>query len=236
MNNFDHKDVRLFWNGVAHKYEQTNATVKAIHDQRFHHAVSYKLEYEPKRILNVWSRTGEALPHLKKRFRHAEIFNLEVSDEMIGIFQRKFPEENIAAFDLANFPFPNNYFDLIISLETLEHAPDPDRFLSQICRVLKPNRHLILSCPSAFSEVILRIYEVFFDNHGEGPHRFLSSKLVKYKLNAAGLDVREHRGFIMFPVVGPVSKYINRVVETVFNRFGLSDFGIRQFYFAVKNS
>ena len=65
MNDFEQEDVRQFWNNVANKYEQTNATVKMIHNQRFEQATSYLLDYEPKKILNVWSRTGEALPFLE---------------------------------------------------------------------------------------------------------------------------------------------------------------------------
>ncbi len=234
MNDFKQEDVRLFWNSVAHKYEQTNATVKIIHNQRFKQATSYKLNYKPKKILNVWSRTGEALPFFKKRFQEAEIFNLELSEKMMDIFKYKFPNENINKLDFDNLPFPDEYFDLVISLETLEHAPDPEAFLKEIFRVLKPNCNLIMSCPSAFSEFILRLYEIFFDNHGEGPHRFLSSGEVKMKLSKTGFNLIEHRGFIMFPIIGTITERINQIVEGVFNRIGLSDVGIRQFYFTSK--
>ena len=179
MNDFEEEDVRIFWDSVAHKYELTNSTVKLIHNQRFEQATSYQLDYEPTKILNVWSRTGEALPFLRNRFKGAKIFNLELSEEMITIFKEKFPTENIDKLSFTSFPFPDQYFDLVISLETIEHTPEPDVFLYEIYRVLKHNRNLIISSPSAFSEVILKLYELFFENHGEGPHKFLSSSEVK---------------------------------------------------------
>lgn len=234
-DNFTQKSVKDFWNSVAYKYEETNATVKQIHYQRFEQAMTYNLSYEPKKILNVWSRTGEAIPYIKKKYPNAEIYNLEISDKMVEIFRKKYPKENIGMLNFSNFNFPDNYFDLVISLETIEHSPNPVIFLEEIYRVLKANKNLILSCPSAFSEIILFVYELFFDNHGEGPHKFLSSNDMKKKFFFTNFTLIEHRGFIFFPIIGKLTKIINNMLEYVLNKINLSDIGIRQFYFLKKN-
>lgn len=235
MNKFTSKDVEIFWDSVADKYERTNNQVTRIHYQRFEQAIAYELEYTPRKILNVWARTGEGIPFLKSKYPNAEIISLEVSGNMIGLFNEKHPKMQIEKFDLNYIPFPDDYFDLVVSLETLEHAPNPDRFIKELNRVLKYQKNLVLSCPSAFSEVILIVYEMFFENHGEGPHKFLSSSEVKRKLKKFGFQLIEHRGFIMFPSFGMVSCFVNSVIETVCNAIGLSDLGIRQFYFAKKH-
>lgn len=234
-NNFTQESVKKFWDSVAHKYEQTNSTVELIHYQRFEQAMKYNLSYEPKKILNVWSRTGEAIPYIKKKYPNSEIFNLEISNNMIEIFKKKYPNEKVDILNFSKFNFPDNSFDLVISLETIEHTPDPDIFLNEIYRVLKFNKNLILSCPSAFSEVILFIYELFFDNHGEGPHKFLSSKNMKKKLSNANFALIEHKGFIFFPIIGKITRKINNMLEYILNKLYLSDIGIRQFYFLKKN-
>ncbi len=233
-NNFSEESVRIFWNSVADKYEETNSTVKLIHYQRFEQAMNYKLDYDPKRILNVWCRTGEGIKFINKKYPNAEIYNLEISDKMIEIFKKKFPKEHIDKLSFKRLKFKDNFFDLIISLETIEHTPNPDIYLDELNRVLIKNKNLILSCPSAFSEIVLNIYEAFFDNHGEGPHRFMSSREMKRKFTKTGFELKDHQGFIMFPVVGKISKFINRIIEIVFNKIYLSDFGIRQFYFVRK--
>ena len=47
-------------------------------------------------------------------------------------------------------PFTDNSFDLIVSFETLEHVIDPNKFLSELHRVAKPESTLILSTPNGY--------------------------------------------------------------------------------------
>lgn len=44
-----------------------------------------------------------------------------------------------------------NYFDVVIAGEIIEHLLDTDKFLDNICRVLKPKGHLVLTTPNAAS-------------------------------------------------------------------------------------
>lgn len=56
--------------------------------------------------------------------------------------------ENISfdVVDITNQPFPDNHFDTVISLETIEHV-DEDKCIAEIYRVLKPNGLAIISTP-----------------------------------------------------------------------------------------
>jgi|GEM_PF-2414302 len=47
------------------------------------------------------------------------------------------------------FPFKSGSFDVVTCLEVLEHLKDPKQMLSEIFRVLKPNRLLIVSTPNS---------------------------------------------------------------------------------------
>ncbi|MBO6766225.1 class I SAM-dependent methyltransferase [Maricaulis sp.] len=51
-------------------------------------------------------------------------------------------------------PFPDRSFDRIICSEVLEHVPDPDRFLSEISRLLKPGGIFVASVPRYWPEAI----------------------------------------------------------------------------------
>jgi SAM-dependent methyltransferase len=46
-----------------------------------------------------------------------------------------------------SFPFRDGSFDLVVTLETIEHLLDPDGFLCEIRRVLVPGGVLVLSTP-----------------------------------------------------------------------------------------
>lgn len=53
----------------------------------------------------------------------------------------------IVYYDGSILPFPENSFDVLLCVEVLEHVPDPDRFLADLYRVLKPGGRLILTIP-----------------------------------------------------------------------------------------
>lgn len=50
--------------------------------------------------------------------------------------------------DVQTLPFEDHVFDVVVSLETLEHLDDAEMFLQEIKRVLKPGGTVILSCPN----------------------------------------------------------------------------------------
>ena len=49
--------------------------------------------------------------------------------------------------DVQNIPFENNKFDLVLCLEVLEYASDPQKAVSELFRVLKKNGVLLVSMP-----------------------------------------------------------------------------------------
>lgn len=52
-------------------------------------------------------------------------------------------------------PFPDGCFDVVVSLETIEHLLDPDELLSEVRRVLAPGGYLLLSTPRLDSLLIV---------------------------------------------------------------------------------
>lgn len=60
---------------------------------------------------------------------------------------------NVARADVENygFPFRDDSFDVVIAGEVIEHMTDPDEFLQEIARVLKPSGHCILTTPNLAS-------------------------------------------------------------------------------------
>jgi SAM-dependent methyltransferase len=59
------------------------------------------------------------------------------------------PELTYAAVDMTQpFPFGEQTFDYVVSIEGIEHVVDPFAFLAEVRRVLKPNGRLILTTPN----------------------------------------------------------------------------------------
>ncbi len=56
--------------------------------------------------------------------------------------------------DIARLPFSDNFFDLVICSEVLEHIPDDRKAVSELVRVLKPGKTLVVSVPRELPEKI----------------------------------------------------------------------------------
>ena len=229
-NRFTIDEVRAFWDSIADRYVHEGQSLAATHFQRFERAFAHFHPRDGMRALNIWSRNGEAIDYFRSRAPQVELVNAEVSPRLIEHARARYPQETFLQTDLALLPFADGEFDFILSLETLEHAPDPLRFLRELARVLKPGGTLVLSCPPATAELPLRICEWFLPNHGEGPHRFLSSREVKGLVHAAGLELRRHESTLFVPVGPRFLRRLDPLVERIVAKTPLGELGIRQFF------
>jgi SAM-dependent methyltransferase len=60
----------------------------------------------------------------------------------------------LSAADIIRLPFDDNTFDLVICSEVLEHIAFHKQAVAEIIRVLRPDRHLIVSVPRYYPERI----------------------------------------------------------------------------------
>ena len=55
-------------------------------------------------------------------------------------------------YDGITFPFNKDSYDNAVCFQCLEHVPDPNHFLEEINRVIKPGGYLLLTCPFSFAQ------------------------------------------------------------------------------------
>ncbi|MFN8353476.1 MAG: class I SAM-dependent methyltransferase [Spirosomataceae bacterium] len=85
-------------------------------------------------------------------------------------------------YDGVNFPFERESFDAVLANQVFEHVFNPDEFLENIWRVLKPNGVLLLTVPFVWDE-----HEQPFD------YARYSSFGLKHILQKHGFSIIEHR-------------------------------------------
>jgi len=229
------KEVEEHWDRVAGIYVKENEKVKHAHDQRFLEAIKH-LEILPgTKILNCTSRDCEADDYIRKVATDPDVVHAEISAGLMRLAAKLRPGvKQVKIETYSSLPFDDNTFNRILSLETLEHAAEPESFLAELYRVGEPGTRMVLSCPPATSEVPYQVYTRLFGGHGEGPHRFPSSREVKSSLEKTGWKLLHHRGTVLFPV-GPV--WLQDRGERIIDRFQhtfISELGIRQFYVCEK--
>jgi 2-polyprenyl-3-methyl-5-hydroxy-6-metoxy-1,4-benzoquinol methylase len=76
----------------------------------------------------------------------SDVIGLDGSVGALHVARRVAPARPLAAGDLLALPFPDRRFDAVICMEVLEHLPDPEAGLAELCRVSR--RWLLLSVPN----------------------------------------------------------------------------------------
>lgn len=89
-----------------------------------------------------------------------------------------------------HIPFEDNYFDVVVSTNVLDHVFNPDSFLKEIRRTLKPkgNFFLTVDCCKPLLLRYRKLKEFFHIGDGPHPHSF-SIDDVKKILNKNNLSV-----------------------------------------------
>jgi SAM-dependent methyltransferase len=101
------------------------------------------------RMLDVGCGDGSFTVILGKEFN--EVYAIDVQDESLNRFRASVKDEKkfiISHTSASALAYPDNYFDTIITIETLEHVLDLPGAASEICRVLKPGGELLITVPN----------------------------------------------------------------------------------------
>lgn len=76
-----------------------------------------------------------------------DYFGIDISERLIAIAKKKYPEAKFQVADTLNLPFPDNFFDKVYSVSVLHHIPSKDfqlQYLKETKRILKPGGLLVM--------------------------------------------------------------------------------------------
>lgn len=84
---------------------------------------------------------------VKKRGNYRDLFNSNIT--YIGCDITAGPNVDVVLRNENAYPWPSNFFDIIISGQTIEHCTNPFAFVRALEDMLKPKGKLFLAGPSA---------------------------------------------------------------------------------------
>jgi len=97
------------------------------------------------KVLDSGCASGRLFWVLKAK--NVEYSGIDISEELIGIAKRCYPGANFQVANVGNLPFPDNYFDKVLSVSVLHHIPSKQlrlQYLKESYRVLRPHGLLVL--------------------------------------------------------------------------------------------
>ncbi len=126
-----------------------NAAELAIHLTRYSAAQKICSGLD---VLDVACGEGYGSFAMASFWKAHSVKGVDISEEAIKTAKNSFSHPNVEYFTAAAEKigeiFQQHSFDMVVSLETIEHVSDPEIFLSAVKKVLKPTGVLILSCPN----------------------------------------------------------------------------------------
>jgi 2-polyprenyl-3-methyl-5-hydroxy-6-metoxy-1,4-benzoquinol methylase len=101
------------------------------------------------RLIDVGCGTGHFLLALQRRVGSAgELFGLDFSSVAVARARSVVPDATIDEGNAYEIPYSDKYFDVVTSLETLEHLKKPRVALDEMVRICKPAGHLVITVPN----------------------------------------------------------------------------------------
>ena len=101
-------------------------------------------------VLDVASGDGYVAYELAKNAGAKKVIGLDNFEQAIELAKKKY-QHSCLEFQVGRaekLPFPDNYFDLIVSLGTIEHIKNYHLFLQQVKRTLKSDGIFIVETPN----------------------------------------------------------------------------------------
>lgn len=132
-------------------------------------------------IVDVGAATGNLLYCLGKRAENSRLIGIESSKECCNFAQRQYNIEMIEG-QLENINFDRcglmDAADIVLCCHTLEHAIDPELFLSKLSLIVKPSGFLYIEVPSTLILATLSAPRYGRNIHHLHLNHFLSYNLI----------------------------------------------------------
>lgn len=104
----------------------------------------------------------------------AQIFGIDIEPEHLALAVQNAPDGVLQLAVCEALPYPDNFFDLILSHEVLEHVGDDRAAAGEMARTLRPGGRAVIFAPN-------RLYP--FETHGHywrGVYHFGNTPLINY--------------------------------------------------------
>lgn len=154
-----------------------------------------------RRILDVGAGVGCAAQRISGQYP-ADLLCNDITPKCLSILEQL--GLATVSFDLDDqnaYPFPNEYFDAIVSLSTIEHLMHVDHLLEEVHRILSDDGYLYISSPNYASLWFFRRFvlegKTFHDPISESPRqRYEFYAHVRYFTYRTLLDFVSAFGFV----------------------------------------
>ena len=155
-------------------------------------------------ILEIGCSSGFLLRELITLLPGHLVFGADYTRETLELLGRKLLGVPLIQFDLTQCPLPDDFVDVIVLLNVLEHIDDHETAMAQLFRVVRPGGAVIIEVPAGPS-----LFDVY-DRVLMHERRYAMSSLTQMaQKQGFYIERRSHLGFFIYPAFY-LSKRLNQ--------------------------
>lgn len=136
--------------------------------------------------------------------RGARVTSLDVGPNLLGKTKERCKgKSKLVIGDALSLPFANDFFDIVLSSEVIEHTENPLKAISESIRVLRPEGILVLTTPNKFWYPAIFLANKMNLRPYEGMENWISFWGLKKTIQKMGLKIEKMLDFHAFPFFHP---------------------------------
>lgn len=112
--------------------------------QLYHHAVN-NLKIKNSRVLEIGSGRGGGAFYISTHFKPEIYFGLDLSEQATKFCKNFYKNKNLKFIngDAMRLPFPDEFFDIVVNVESSHTYNSFEKFVKEVKRVLKPKGNFV---------------------------------------------------------------------------------------------
>ncbi len=190
---------------IASKYDQMFARGELLETESFYRWVLKRLSPSPRATLLDISCGEGYLLQLASRLYNLDVWGIDISTVALRNSRQNVPSVKLARCDGISLPFPDNTFQYVTNLGSLEHYTNISQGIREIARVLKPEGRTAILLPNSYYviDIIWKVWRTGYSpSHRQPLERFATVGEWKDMLTEGGINVTHIYAYnFHFPVL-----------------------------------
>ncbi len=171
------ENSKVAFNQQAATYDND---IKGQHARSLYPVILKKLSEIPYHTaLDLGCGTGEMMRLILQQNKDKSLYGIDLSEKMLEVAKEKLGNHvNLILSDSEQLPFSDSFFDVVYCNDSFHHYPAPDKVLSEVYLVLKPNGIFVMC--DCWQPTIGRAIMNFYMKHSkEGDVKIYSENEIR---------------------------------------------------------
>ena len=156
MSKIDH--LYMPENHMDRVYNSRNPLVRIVHRDRLNAIINSLPKKKNQVILDAGCGEGHLMLKMYQSIPLNKYYGFDVSHTALQSAKKKCKFAKLKYMDLSDIKIKNNFFDVIVCTEVIEHIYEYQDVINEFKRVLKKGGYLILTFPNEFFWTISRFF------------------------------------------------------------------------------